>query len=56
MRKVKPKVQKFKDRQNAKNHSKKAKRNAIRKAKVAALRRPVVYRPTPEVNEETITL
>tara|TARA_B100000212_G_C27259056_1_gene483662 strand:- start:490 stop:660 length:171 start_codon:yes stop_codon:yes gene_type:complete len=56
MRKIKHKVQKFRDRQNAKNHSKKAKRNAVRKAKVAALRRPVVYRPTPTVGEETLTL
>ena len=56
MRKIKPKVQKFRDRQNAKNHSKKAKRNAVRKAKIAALRRPMVYRPAQEVSEGTLTL
>jgi len=38
MKKVKQKVQQFRDRQNRKNHAKKAKRNAIRKARVAALR------------------
>jgi hypothetical protein len=38
MKKVKQKVQQFRDRQNRKNHAKKAKRNAVRKARVAALR------------------
>jgi len=38
MKKVKQKVQQFRDRQKRKNHAKKAKRNAVRKARVAALR------------------
>lgn len=58
MRKIQQKVQKFRDRQNRKNHAKKAKRNAIRKARVAALRSPMRYvtQPVTEVAEETITL
>ena len=56
MRKVKQKVQQFRDRQNRKNHAKKAKRNAVRKARVAALRRPPVYIRQPAQAEETITL
>ena len=48
----------FRDRQNRKNHKKKAERNAIRKARVAAMRRPMRYvtQPVTEVAEETVTL
>ena len=58
MRKIKQKVQTFRDRQNRKNHKKKAERNAIRKARVAAMRRPMRYvtQPVTEVAEETVTL
>ena len=38
MKKVKLSVKQFRDKQNRKNHAKKAKRNAIRKARIAALR------------------
>ena len=38
MKKVKLKVKQFRDKQNRKNHKKKAERNAIRKARVSALR------------------
>ena len=38
MKKVKQKVKQFRDRQNRNKHAKKAKRNAIRKARVQALR------------------
>lgn len=38
MKKVKQKVQQFRDRQNRKNHAKKAKRNAIAKARTASMR------------------
>ena len=58
MKKVKQKVKLFRDRQNRKNHKRKAERNAIRKARVAALRKPIYYIPQPvtEAAEETVTL
>ena len=38
MKKIKHKVKLFRDKQNRKNHAKKAKRNAIAKAKTASMR------------------
>jgi len=38
MKKIKQKVKLFRDKQNRKNHAKKAKRNAIAKARTASMR------------------